>query len=52
MGTGIIFLIAWLLCSVAFAIQKEPATLMDFFKTVTSGVLIAIAIALLPVIKF
>lgn len=40
------FFVVWLLCSVAFAVQREPATIMDTLKTVLSGVLIAIAVCI------
>ena len=42
------FLIIWLLCAVAFAVDREPANPMSVIKTILCGVLIAIAICFVP----
>jgi len=49
---GIRFIIMWLLCTVAFAIDKKPATPMAVIECVVSGVLVAISIAFVPSIPF
>lgn len=38
------FIIAWLLCSVAFAVYSVPPDVMSVIKCVVAGVLVAIAI--------
>lgn len=42
------FIIAWLLCSVAFAVVFTPPEIMSVIKVVVAGVLVAIAIAIVP----
>lgn len=42
------FLITWLLCAVAFAIPNQPSDAMTTLKIVVAGVLVAIAICLVP----
>lgn len=46
------FIIDWLLCSVAFAVCHEPPSTMGVIKVVVAGVLVAIAISLVPTISF
>lgn len=46
------FIIAWLLCSVAFAVVIVPPELMTVLKILVAGVLIAIAITIVPGLKF
>lgn len=42
------FLIVWLLCTVAFAIPHQPPDTKEFVKILVAGVLVAIAICLVP----
>lgn len=45
---AVAFLIEWLLCTVAFAVHVQPPTTIDIIKCIVAGVLVAIAIALVP----
>jgi hypothetical protein len=42
------FLIAWLLCSVAFSVCHQPTDTPSTLKMILAGVLVAIAICLVP----
>lgn len=42
------FVIDWLLCTVAFAIPNQPGDVTGVLKIVVAGVLVAIAICLVP----
>lgn len=42
------FLIDWLLCAVAFSVVTIPATPIAVARVAVAGVLIAVAIALIP----